>query len=214
MDEDDEYLLKVLVVGDVAVGKTSIIERFANDVFREDYKTTIGVEFSLNSIEVDGKTANVQLWDIAGQERFIGLLRNYYRDATAAIVVYDISQPKTFQNTIKWKADIDRKVKTPDGFPIPCILMANKGDLRETHGDSMQFISTEESEKLRKEHGFLGTIETSAKTGSNVKRACVALVKRALKDIDVSRKKRKRAAKKAEGTVTLTSEKKSQDSCC
>ena len=70
MDEDDEYLLKVLVVGDVAVGKTSIIERFANDVFREDYKTTIGVEFSLNSIEVDGKTANVQLWDIAGQERF------------------------------------------------------------------------------------------------------------------------------------------------
>ena len=60
------------------------------------------------------------------------MLRNYYRDATAAIVVYDISQPKTFQNTIKWKADIDRKVKTPDGFPIPYILMANKGDLRET----------------------------------------------------------------------------------
>ena len=76
----------------------------------------------------------------------------------------------------------------------------------------MQFISTEESEKLKRTRS--GHVETSAKTGSNVKRACVALVKRALKDIDVSRKKRKRAAKKAEGTVTLTSEKKSQDSCC
>uniref|UniRef100_A0A7S2TFB3 Ras-related protein Rab n=1 Tax=Lotharella oceanica TaxID=641309 RepID=A0A7S2TFB3_9EUKA len=162
MDDDDDILLKVLVVGDVAVGKTSLIHRYTNDEFKEDYKTTIGVEFALKPIEIDDRDINIQLWDIAGQDRFIGLLRNFYMNASAAIVVYDVTNPKTLENAAKWKADIDKKVRLEDGSPIPCILI-------------------EVAEDLAKKNNFLGSIETSAKKGTNVDRACKALVRKALK---------------------------------
>uniref|UniRef100_A0A7S2TH85 Ras-related protein Rab n=1 Tax=Lotharella oceanica TaxID=641309 RepID=A0A7S2TH85_9EUKA len=179
MDDDDDILLKVLVVGDVAVGKTSLIHRYTNDEFKEDYKTTIGVEFALKPIEIDDRDINIQLWDIAGQDRFIGLLRNFYMNASAAIVVYDVTNPKTLENAAKWKADIDKKVRLEDGSPIPCILIGNKCDLREVEGNVC--IEEEVAEDLAKKNNFLGSIETSAKKGTNVDRACKALVRKALK---------------------------------
>mmetsp|Transcript_1958 Transcript_1958/g.2815 ORF Transcript_1958/g.2815 Transcript_1958/m.2815 type:complete len:211 (-) Transcript_1958:500-1132(-) len=208
---DDDLLLKVLVVGDVAVGKTSIIQRYTNDTFRNDYKTTIGVEFALKPIEVDDKCVNIQLWDIAGQDRFIGLLRNFYRNASAAIVVYDITSPKTLQNAVKWKADIDKKVRLPDGGVIPCILLGNKSDLRETEG--VTFVDPEYAMELAKKSGFIGCMETSAKTGANVGRACKGLVKKVITSMK-NNQPAKTVIQDSNIKLKDRSKKKADSSCC
>merc|ERR1719420_2009997 len=132
MAEDDgvtEYLYKVLVVGDIGTGKTSIIKRFVHNIFSMHYKSTIGVDFALKVINWDANTVvRLQLWDIAGQERFGNMTRVYYRDAAAAFVVFDLTRRTTFEAVRKWKEDLDSKVITTDGAKIPTILLANKSD--------------------------------------------------------------------------------------
>mmetsp|Transcript_19575 Transcript_19575/g.29208 ORF Transcript_19575/g.29208 Transcript_19575/m.29208 type:complete len:226 (-) Transcript_19575:227-904(-) len=181
MDEEDEYVLKILVVGDVAVGKTSIIHRYTAGVFSEDHRTTVGVEFSLKELEIDDRIVNVQLWDIAGQDRFIGLLRNFYQNASAALVVFDVTRQQTLQNVVKWKADIDKKILLADGSRIPAILVGNKFDLRNDEGsDTSSFVEMKDAKEVAKKCGFLGFVETSAKDNFNVDKACLALVRKAL----------------------------------
>lgn len=120
-------IAKVLVVGNVATGKTSVINRFVRNKFSSEYQTTIGVEFALKRIRAnDGTEMNVQLWDIAGQDRFVGLSRIYYTHAVAAVIVYDLTSRETFDAVAKWKADIDSKVFLPSGKRIPVLLLGNK----------------------------------------------------------------------------------------
>merc|ERR1711990_832349 len=121
-----EYLYKVLVVGDANTGKTSIIKRFVHGIFSNNYKATIGVDFALKVLEWDDNTiVRLQLWDIAGQERFGNMTRVYYKEALGAIVVFDITSMKSFEAVQRWKNDIDEKVKLADGKPIPVVLLAN-----------------------------------------------------------------------------------------
>ncbi|XP_064604981.1 ras-related protein Rab-7L1-like [Liolophura sinensis] len=155
-----EVLFKVIVIGDPTVGKTSFVQRYVNDSFRRDYKGTIGVDFALKVIKwTDTQTIKLQLWDIAGQERFTSMTRVYYKDAHACIVMFDLTQKPSFLNTIRWKKDLDSKCSLPDGSLVPCLLLANKCDL--THRE----VSQNEIEELCKEHDFLGWTETSVKNG-------------------------------------------------
>lgn len=143
-----EYLYKILVVGDLGTGKTSIIRRYVHNIFSNNYKSTVSYFYSLNGtithvlvfqIGVDfalkviqwgpDLIVRLQLWDIAGQERFGNMTRVYYKEAFGAIVVYDVTRPQTFEGVTKWKNDIDAKVALPDawgGGQIPVILLANK----------------------------------------------------------------------------------------
>ncbi|KAG0009981.1 rab32, member RAS oncoprotein, partial [Podila clonocystis] len=125
-----EYLYKILVIGDLGTGKTSIIKRYVHNIFSMNYKSTIGVDFALKVIQWSPDTVvRLQLWDIAGQERFGNMTRVYYKEAVAALVVYDVTRPKTFEAVTKWKADLDSKVSLPQawgGGPIPVVLLANK----------------------------------------------------------------------------------------
>ena len=89
-------------------------------------QTTIGVDFALKRVQVDQTDINVQLWDIAGQERFAGLSRIFYTHAVAAIIVFDLFDIKSFESAVNWKQDIDAKVFLPSGDPIPVLLLANK----------------------------------------------------------------------------------------
>eukprot|EP00128_Syssomonas_multiformis_P012652 Colp12_sorted_trinity150504_noHs@10139 len=122
-----EYLFKVLVVGDIGSGKSSIIKRFVHNVFSIHYKATIGVDFASKVINWDSESVvRLQLWDIAGQERFGNMTRVYYKEAVGAFIVYDVTRNNTFEAVQKWKADIDAKVTLPDGSPVPVILLGNK----------------------------------------------------------------------------------------
>jgi Ras-related protein Rab-32 len=111
-----EYLFKVLVVGDIGTGKTSIIKRYVHSIFSNHYKATIGVDFALKMINLDNETVvRLQLWDIAGQERFGNMTRVYYKEALGALIVFDVTRVSTFEAVQKWKNDIDSKVLGPDG---------------------------------------------------------------------------------------------------
>ncbi|MPC26431.1 Ras-related protein Rab-7L1 [Portunus trituberculatus] len=125
--EMTERLFKVIIIGDPTVGKTSFVQRYVQDSFRRDYKGTVGVDFALKILKwSDSETIKLQLWDIAGQERFTWMTRVYYKDAQGCIIMFDLTNRSSFLNTLKWKKDVDSKCTLDDGSPIPCMLLANK----------------------------------------------------------------------------------------
>ncbi|MBN3303332.1 RAB7L protein, partial [Amia calva] len=127
MMDNRDYLFKVLVIGDVLVGKTSFVQRYVNDRFSKHYKSTMGVDFALKVVQhSDTETVRLQLWDIAGQERFTSMTRLYYREAAGCIIMFDVTNASTFHNCLNWKQDLDSKAMLLDGSPVPCILLANK----------------------------------------------------------------------------------------
>ncbi|KAK3037565.1 hypothetical protein RJ639_031998 [Escallonia herrerae] len=102
VDGGEEYLFKVVVIGDSAVGKSNLLSRYARDEFNPHSKTTIGVEFQTQSMEIGGKEVRAQIWDTAGQERFRAVTSAYYRGAVGALIVYDISRSTTFDSIPRW----------------------------------------------------------------------------------------------------------------
>jgi len=162
-------VVKILIIGDVCTGKTSVIQRYVYKNFDVTHKATIGVDFALKTVRVDQEVLNVQLWDIAGQERFIGLTTAYYKHAVAAMVVFDVTNEKSLLNAVSWKADVDKKVFLPNGESIPVVLFANKWDLIQEDG-SARVLSDAGLEAFCRKHKFVGWFSTSAKTGLNIKR--------------------------------------------
>uniref|UniRef100_A0A8C7NLJ0 RAB6A, member RAS oncogene family n=2 Tax=Oncorhynchus TaxID=8016 RepID=A0A8C7NLJ0_ONCMY len=150
---------KLVFLGEQSVGKTSLITRFMYDSFDNTYQATIGIDFLSKTMYLEDRTIRLQLWDTAGQERFRSLIPSYIRDSAAAVVVYDITNVNSFQQTTKWIDD----VRTERGSDVIIMLVGNKTDL----ADKRQ-ITTEEGEQRAKELNVL-FIETSAKTGYNVK---------------------------------------------
>uniref|UniRef100_A0A4W5NM11 RAB41, member RAS onco family n=1 Tax=Hucho hucho TaxID=62062 RepID=A0A4W5NM11_9TELE len=155
---------KLVFLGEQSVGKTSLITRFMYDSFDNTYQATIGIDFLSKTMYLEDRTVSttfvrLQLWDTAGQERFRSLIPSYIRDSTIAVVVYDITNLNSFQQTSKWIDD----VRTERGSDVIIMLVGNKTDL----ADKRQ-ITTEEGEQRAKELNVM-FIETSAKTGYNVK---------------------------------------------
>jgi len=179
-DSRRELLYKVLVVGDIGTGKTSIIKRYVHGLFSVTYKSTIGVDFALKVLDWDPRTTvRLQLWDIAGQERFGNMTRVYYKEAVGAFVVFDVNRTSTYEAVKKWKTDIDTKVSLPGTeTPIPIILLANKIDL--VTGKDGWGKTKEDMDKFCEEHGFVGWFETSAKDDTRIDEAANALVKSVL----------------------------------
>ena len=164
---EGERALKVLVLGDCNTGKTSIIKRCVYDIYSTKYNSTVGVDFSLKKMTVDGIDVRLQLWDIAGQDRFGSIARVYYKDAHGAILVYDVTQKKTFENVLKWKREIDEKVELEDGSRIPVLLLGNKCDLEASE------VPTSDLDQFCLDHNFVSWFETSAKSDINIQvRTC------------------------------------------
>eukprot|EP00062_Callorhinchus_milii_P024800 gi/632985084/ref/XP_007909481.1/ PREDICTED: ras-related protein Rab-38-like [Callorhinchus milii] len=172
-----EYLFKVLVIGDLGVGKTSIIKRYVHQIFSQHYRATIGVDFALKVLHWDPDTViRLQLWDIAGQERFGNMTRVYYREAVAAFIVFDVSRASTFEAVSKWKNDLDTKVRLQNGKMVPTVLLANKCDQVK---EGLRY-SLPKLEHFCKENGFVGWFETSAKDNVHIEEAARLLVETVL----------------------------------
>ncbi len=145
---------KIIVVGDAAVGKTSLIVRYVKGIFNPSYIITLGVNFFIQDVQMGEKTLRLQIWDTAGQERFGPVRQKYYKGARGAILVFDLTNPKSFERLIFW---ID-EVKQGCG-DIPMVFVGNKADLHPK-------ITPEQIQKFGTAHN-LTYVETSAKTGMN-----------------------------------------------
>jgi Ras-related protein Rab-11A len=169
MEEEYDYLLKLVVVGDSSVGKSKLIMRYVNDDFDPTSHTTIGAELSNRCVEVGGQRVKAQIWDTAGMEKHKALTSNYYRGAVGVLLVYDISKAATFINVVNWLAEAMRHVQGGVSF----VLAANKADLTQRE------VSAEEGQEFAEKHG-LEYIETSALDRTNVEKAFNHLMQKAL----------------------------------
>ncbi|OMJ91286.1 hypothetical protein SteCoe_6177 [Stentor coeruleus] len=150
---------KIVFLGDLSVGKTSIINQFMYGTFDPVHQPTIGIDFLSKTMYLDDRTIRLQLWDTAGQERFRSLIPGYIRDCSMAVVVFDITQKQSFLSIDKWIED----VRNERGGDVVIMVAANKSDLADR-----RTVSTEEIEKKSKELN-VKILEVSAKTGNNVK---------------------------------------------
>ena len=146
---------KLIFLGDQNVGKSSILNRFLNDTFVEEYQATIGLDFQSKNVQIDNQDVHLLLYDTAGQEKFRSLIPMYTRDANIILLVYDITNKESFENLYAWLKDL---TNININEVIICIV-GNKIDLNEKRE-----VSNEEGQKYAQEHDFIFQ-EVSAKTG-------------------------------------------------
>ncbi|XP_030589249.1 ras-related protein Rab-7L1-like [Archocentrus centrarchus] len=170
-----EHLLKILIVGDGNVGKSSFVHRYVSGQFNKTYRMTVGVDFSVKLLHwSDKEKVRLQLWDIAGQERFISMTRIYYKGAVGCVVMFDVTSSSSFSSCRHWKQDLGNKAMLPNGDSIPCILVANKCDLAE------RVVSADTIDKFSKAHGFITWMEISVKENKNIGEVMRRLVQEVL----------------------------------
>lgn len=153
--------LKLVLLGEAAVGKSSIVLRFVSNDFSENKEPTIGAAFLTQRVTINEHTVKFEIWDTAGQERFASLAPMYYRNAQAALVVYDITKPQSFIKARHWVKELQEQASKD----IIIALVGNKIDVLENGKE--RSVSREEAEKLAEEENLL-FFETSAKTGENI----------------------------------------------
>ena len=193
-----DQLFKLLVVGESGVGKTCILLRFADNSFDETFLSTIGVDFKVKELIMDGKKIRLQIWDSAGQERFRNITNSYYRNCSGIIIVYDITSHESFDKVTEWVSDVRKYVPT-----VPLLLVGNKCDKE----DERQ-VTREEGEEQARKLGLV-FLETSAKTSVNIDEAFKEMTKQLLNELA---KKPKEASK----TQQIELKKPSNESkgCC
>lgn len=153
-----DYLFKIVLVGDSGVGKSNLLSRFTKGEFYPDTKSTIGVEFAVKSVQIDGKTIKAQIWDTAGQERYRAITSAYYRSAVGAMLVYDITNKASFDNIERWLTELRQHADSN----IIIILVGNKSDL-----GHLRQVTMETARKYCEDNG-LSLVETSAKDNTGV----------------------------------------------
>ncbi|KAG2302122.1 hypothetical protein Bca52824_030773 [Brassica carinata] len=166
-DKSEDYLFKIVLIGDTAVGKSNLLARFARDEFYPNSKSTIGVEFQTQKIDINEKEIKAQIWDTAGQERFRAVTSAYYRGAVGALLVYDISRKQTFHSIGRWLNELH----THSDMNVVTIVVGNKSDLKD-----IREVPTAEGKALAEAQGLF-FMETSALDSSNVAAAFETVVK-------------------------------------
>ena len=152
--------MKIIVIGDVSVGKSCLIGRAIKDIFNLEYELTIGFEFLSYYTKIDNEIIKLQIWDTAGQEIYRSLIRNFYRNSSLAMMVYAIDSRQSFLNLNIWL----KEIKINSNPDVKIILIGNKVDL-----ENERKVSLEEARKYKEENQILYFEEASAKTGINVK---------------------------------------------
>lgn len=161
MNNEYDYLFKLLLIGDSGVGKSCLLVRFSDDTYTQDYISTIGVDFKIRTIDLDGKIVKLQIWDTAGQERFRTITSSYYRGAHGIIVVYDVTDQESFNNATQWFQEIERYALNN----VTKLLVGNKADLSESK------IVDYATAKDFADGMNISFLETSALSSTNVEQA-------------------------------------------
>ncbi|KAK3729803.1 hypothetical protein QZH41_013333 [Actinostola sp. cb2023] len=210
-----DYLFKLLLIGDSGVGKTCILFRFSDDAFNTTFISTIGIDFKIKTIDMQGKKIKLQIWDTAGQERFHTITTSYYRGAMGIMLVYDITQEKTFENISKWLRNIEELYKYSfclvsyyDSCPqhanedVEKMILGNKCDM-----DDRRIVSKERGDQIAREHG-IRFLETSAKANVNIEQAFHALAE------DILRKQLSKDTEEPSNNIHVTDQKDKKGGCC
>ncbi|XP_047201409.1 ras-related protein Rab-15-like [Girardinichthys multiradiatus] len=158
MAKQYDVLFRLLLLGDSGVGKTCMLRRFTEGEFDPSHISTIGVDFKMKTIEIDGLKVRVQIWDTAGQERYQTITKQYYRRAQGIVFVYDITNMPSFQHIAKWACDVDEYV--PDD--VQTILVGNKAD-----EEFSRQVTKDQGKKLAETYG-MEFFEASASTSNNI----------------------------------------------
>ena len=170
-EENYEVMFKVVLIGDMKVGKTNIVSRYIKNEFNKDSMSTIGVEFGSKELVIEGHNVKVQIWDTAGQEKYKSITNAYYKGAKGAFVVYDITNKNSFDNADNWlnnlRASADKKCSI--------ILIGNKSDL-----EDKREVSIEQGEEKAK-NSEIAFMETSALSGDNIDKAFEMMINEAYK---------------------------------
>ena len=167
MEVDYDMIIKIVLIGDSSVGKTNIMNKYLKNVFKEDSRATVGVEFGSKQFIIDNHKIKAQIWDTAGQERYRSITNAYYKGAKGAFIVYDITRKETFDDIDKWRNELIASCNQE----VTIMLIGNKCDLEERRQ-----ISKEQGEEKAKSFGF-SFLETSALSGENLENGFESLIK-------------------------------------
>ena len=165
-EEEYEMMVKVILIGDSAVGKTNIMSQYLKGEFRENSKATVGVEFGSKLFTVDGHNIKAQIWDTAGQEKYKAITGAYYKGSKGAFIVYDITRKDTFDSVDRWVHDL----KLAADPKINIMLIGNKTDL-----EDKREVLTEQGEEKARSFGC-AFLETSALNGNNINKGFEMMV--------------------------------------
>eukprot|EP00066_Takifugu_rubripes_P016290 XP_011605556.1 PREDICTED: ras-related protein Rab-19-like [Takifugu rubripes] len=171
VEDSFDFLFKIILVGDSNVGKTCVVQSFKSGIFMEKQQNTIGVDFTVRTLDIDGKKVKMQVWDTAGQERFRTITQSYYRSAHGAMVAYDITRRPTFESVSHWI----REVEHYGAASVVLILIGNKSDLQ-----AQRQVLFEDACTLAENNGALAVLETSAKEAQNVEAAFTLMARELL----------------------------------
>lgn len=167
MNSEYDYLFKLLLIGNSGVGKSCLLLRFSDDTYTNDYISTIGVDFKIKTVELDGKTVKLQIWDTAGQERFRTITSSYYRGSHGIIIVYDVTDQESFNGVKMWLQEIDRYATST----VLKLLVGNKCDLADKR------VVEYDVAKEFAEANNMPFLETSALDSTNVEEAFLTMAK-------------------------------------
>ena len=173
--QDFDFILKFLLIGNTSVGKSSLLLRFSENTFEQNFLPTIGVDFKTRTFSLDKKTLKIQIWDTAGQERFKNITSSYYKGAHGVILVYDITNKRSFDDLEIWVGEIEKN-SSDNALRI---LLGNKNDLSQK-----RVIDNNEGFEFAKKNK-MDFIETSAKNSSNVEKAFFNLAKKVVNKIEM-----------------------------
>ena len=176
MDANYDLTLKLLVVGDSSVGKTNFVMRLINNEFSKNYMTTSGIDLKTTDIEIKNKKIHIQLWDTAGQEKYKAITKNLFLKVMGALIIYDITNETSYNNLKSWV----KLIKEECGKHMQLIILGNKSDL-----DAQRKISKDEAINYAKEQK-IDYIETSSKTGENVKKAVTMICENILENKELN----------------------------
>ena len=211
LQQEYDYLFKLLLIGNSSVGKSCILLRFSDNIFNDNFLPTIGVDFKIRTFDLQSKTIKMQIWDTAGQERFKTITSSYYRGAHGVILVYDITDRQSFKDLDNWLLETEKHASED----IVKILVGNKNDL-----ESSRVVTYNEGKNYAVNNG-MEFIETSAKGNINIEEAFFTIARKIKEKVQKFEEKHSDQTKKSKlnncgGTTKINTDEENQKkkNCC